>query len=63
MTIYEENGYADRDDYLRSLADEYDIHWYTVCKIASNLGMEEDFTGLVTKLKDIRFGLLVSSAL
>jgi hypothetical protein len=53
MSIYKENGYKDRDEYLRSLADEYGTDAETVFSLASMLGEEEDFDGLVIALEDL----------
>jgi hypothetical protein len=50
---YSEHGYASRIDYLRSLADEFDIDRDTVYALAALLGPSEDFDGLVTSLEDI----------
>jgi hypothetical protein len=51
MTIYESNGYIDRDDYLEYLASEYDPD--AVYVLAELLGPDEDFDGLVTGLEDL----------
>lgn len=50
MTTYQSNGYADRRDYLNTLAQEYDRT--TVFALAGLLGPTEDFDGLVTALED-----------
>ena len=52
MNIYIDNGYDDREDYLRCLADENDVDIDTVFILASLLGEDEDFDGLVTSVKD-----------
>ena len=52
MNIYKENGYENRRDYLNSLAEEFDVDRETVYMLASLLGKEEDFDGLVTTLED-----------
>lgn len=52
MSIYKENGYENRRDYLDSLADDFGIDKQTVYAIASILGSSEDFDGLVTALED-----------
>ena len=52
MSIYEEYGYENRKDYLRSLADEYEVSLDYVLMIASIYGKNEDFDGLVTALED-----------
>ena len=51
--IYQENGYADRDDYLTCLSENYNIPIEDVYSLAEMLGENEDFDGLVCALKDI----------
>ena len=43
--IYQENGYADRDDYLTCLAEDFAISIDTVYCLADILGGNEDFDG------------------
>jgi hypothetical protein len=50
MDDYQANGFATRRDYLESLAEEYPRD--TVFALASMLGPNEDFDGLVTALED-----------
>lgn len=52
MTIYEENGFTSRKDYLESLAECHDMEYDTVVMLATTLGATEDFDGLVTALED-----------
>ena len=52
MNVYIENGYENRQDYLESLSEEYDVDYDTVVDIAMLLGKNEDFDGLVTALED-----------
>jgi hypothetical protein len=52
MTIYQENGYASRREYLDSLADDLGLDPRTVYLMAEMLGPSEDFDGLVTSLED-----------
>ena len=52
MTIYQENGYKDRADYLRCLAEDYGVDLDTVLYLADVLGEREDFDGLVVALED-----------
>jgi hypothetical protein len=52
MTIYQENGFQTRRDYLDSLADELGLDPRTVYLMAEMLGPNEDFDGLVTSLED-----------
>ena len=49
--IYQENGYADRDDYLTCLAEDYGISMEDVYSLADMLGDNEDFDGLVLILR------------
>lgn len=53
MSIYEENGYVNRKEYLESLAEEYGLDYKTVRMAASLLGSSEDFDGLITTLEDM----------
>lgn len=50
-TIYEENGYKNREEYLDSLSEEYGSD--NVYALADLLGEEEDFDGLISSLEDI----------
>ena len=52
MSVYREMGYESRRDYLESLAAEMDIDVNIVFTLASMLGPNEDFDGLVTSLED-----------
>lgn len=52
MSIYTENGYEDRRDYLESLSFDYDVSFDTVLAVAELLGPNEDFDGLVSALED-----------
>jgi len=52
MSIYEDEGYEDREDYLRQLADENEVDYDTVLALAEMLGETEDFDGLVTSIQD-----------
>jgi hypothetical protein len=49
MTIYQENGYKDREDYLNSLREDYGD---AVDVLTSILPPSEDFDGLITSLED-----------
>ena len=51
--IYQENGYADRDDYLTCLSEDYGVTIEDVYSLAEMLGENEDFDGLVSALEDI----------
>ena len=48
--IYQENGYADRDDYLNCLSEDYGVPIEDVFSLAEMLGENEDFDGLVSAL-------------
>lgn len=50
MNEYQANGFENRRDYLESLCEEYDRT--IVYTLASVLGANEDFDGLVTALED-----------
>lgn len=51
-TIYEREGYANREEYLRGLSADYGISYGTVLAIADVLGPNEDFDGLISELED-----------
>jgi len=52
MSIYTEEGYKNRRDYLESLADEMGLDFMEVFTLAYTLGPSEDFDGLVTMCED-----------
>ena len=52
MSIYTEEGYANRRAYLDSLADDYGLDRSTVYALAGILGSNEDFDGLICALED-----------
>ena len=52
MSIYTDEGYKGRRDYVYSLAEEYEIPADVVVMIAQTLGQSEDFDGLVTWCQD-----------
>lgn len=52
MSVYTENGYKNRKDYLENLAEDYGIPTEIVFSIASMLGPNEDFDGLISSLED-----------
>ena len=52
MTVYQEQGYESRADYLQCLADDYGLELDFVLMAADLLGETEDFDGLVTTLQD-----------
>lgn len=50
--VYVDNGYASRQEYLHSLAEDYGVPTSIVYALATTLGENEDFDGLVTSLED-----------
>ena len=52
--IYQQNGYADRDDYLNCLSEDFAISIEDVYSLAEILGENEDFDGLVSTLEDAK---------
>ena len=52
-SVYVQNGYRDRAEYLESLADDFGVELDTVKMLADMLGPNEDFDGLVTTLEDM----------
>ena len=52
MSIYTEQGYKNRREYLDSLAEDFGIDKTTVYMLASMLGESEDFDGLIVALED-----------
>ena len=53
MNAYQEQGFADRNDYLEYLCESYCVSKNTVMTLADLLGPNEDFDGLVSALADI----------
>jgi hypothetical protein len=53
MSIYEEEGFASRREYLESLAEDFGLDTQTVFAVASILGASEDFDGLLSSLEDL----------
>lgn len=54
MSIYEENGYANRREYLDALAEDYGLEKSDVRLVASLLGPSEDFDGLISSLEEMQ---------
>jgi hypothetical protein len=52
MSIYQEEGFNSRRDYLASLAEDFGIPESVVFSLAGLLGSSEDFDGLVTACDD-----------
>lgn len=49
--IYQKKGYKDRNDYLECLAADYCVPFDIVYALASMLGKDEDFDGLISLLE------------
>lgn len=56
MSIYTDEGFTGRRDYLESLAEDYGLDSSTVFAMASILGASEDFDGLISSLEDLEGG-------
>ena len=56
MSIYKENGFKNRNDYLDFLAEDYGVSAYQVHYLASLLGESEDFDGLISTIQDLSEG-------
>ncbi len=52
MSVYTDNGFCNRRDYLETLAKDYGVPLDRVEAIAQVLGSEEDFDALVTYLDE-----------
>ena len=52
MSIYTDAGYENRKEYLLDLAANYDVPREVVFTLASMLGPNEDFDGLIVELED-----------
>ena len=52
MSIYTDEGYESRRQYLDSLADDFGLGRDAVYTLAGILGASEDFDGLVTACED-----------
>ncbi len=52
MSIYTDEGYASRRDYLENLAADLGLDRAEVFTLAAMLGPSEDFDGLVTMCED-----------
>lgn len=54
--IYKEKGYKNREDYLKSLVDEFStLDYITIKTLADVLGPNEDFDGLINQLEDLDY--------
>lgn len=54
MDKYRQKGFSSRDEYLDSLAEEYNVAKIVVYGLAEILGPSEDFDGLINALEDER---------
>lgn len=52
MNIYQENGFENREDYLKHLAEDHGLPVHEVYTLAEMLGEVEDFDALITSLED-----------
>ena len=52
MDIYQQNGYKNRLDYLKTISLDYCIPEDVVFSLANMLGKNEDFDGLISALED-----------
>lgn len=55
MSVYEENGYESRKEYLQDLAEEHGVELDVVLMLADLLGPSEDFDGLVSEVEDYAY--------
>ncbi len=51
--VYKQNGFKDRRDYLKSVADDFGTDMMVVTGIAEILGENEDLDGLISALEDL----------
>jgi hypothetical protein len=51
--IYKDNGFDNREEYLKDLAEQYDVDFVVVYNMAETLGPTEDFDGLINMLEDM----------
>lgn len=57
MSVYTDNGYKNRRDYLQCMVEDYEVDLETVLVIADTYGSSEDFDGLISALEDISDGM------
>jgi len=55
VSIYQDNGFENRREYLASLAEDFGLPFETVLNVAYMLGRSEDFDALVTTLEDMAY--------
>ena len=51
--VYQAKGFANRDAYLRQLAEDYDLPLHRVVDVSNTLGQGEDFDGLISELDEM----------
>lgn len=51
MSIYTDNGYANRTVYLDAMSEDFGVERDTVEALACLLGEDEDFDGLIAALE------------
>lgn len=56
MSIYKEQGFESREDYLLGLAEDYGVPYSKVWFMAYIFGPSEDFDGLVSAVRDYADG-------
>lgn len=52
MSVYEENGFNSRREYLESVAEDFGVPLHVVLALASILGKDEDFDGLLSEVDE-----------
>lgn len=55
MNIYKEHGFANRNEYLEYLSENYDVDLDAVVALSELFGEEEDFDGLVSAVADSNY--------
>lgn len=53
ISVYIQNGFSSRSEYLHALAEDYGMPFHIVDEIANILGPNEDFDGLICSIEDI----------
>ena len=54
------NGYENRRDYLEHLAEDFGVPFRIVAALASMLGKDEDFDGLVSSIDEIGTDMMLN---
>lgn len=58
QSIYEKEGYKDREDYLKVLSEEYNLSFETVLELADKVGSRaKEFTELICTLDELAYKL------